>query len=413
VKRQNLFYGLICRLRITINLSHGLINATSSSWIAVPWRSFEDTENNSMKLAPVTPETVQGSISEEKRKPSAVRKLFDAETPEAIKCCVHTPPSSPCPEVLTVPPLSLAGSQKVQFCSSGSLPLQIPPSWTLSSLNYPFLQIATPPSAFATLEAATGFYPPMIVPPVLLSGSPPLPLSYQSKTFLLPPALGASGTWDAEVQLNRESRSAFSFPPMIPAKPVTQPFPTSIDSLMEKEPASTAVNSTVRFSNGHCSKWLLRLSQVQTFTQRYGHCRIPQIYPEDPDLGLWAKRQRFHYKRYMKQVPGKSSMTKERIAILEDLGFCWDLQQEQWEEMYLQLVRYVVTKGDANVEGNNVLAMWCKRQRRIFESKGIGNGKNCLGIERFQRLDAVGFDWYSSPRRKGRTKGSNSDEGKS
>ena len=195
--------------------------------------------------------------------------------------------------------------------------------------------------------------------------------------------------------------------------PVTTSAFTTTDSRIREEPSSTSLKSPGKFSNIACSKWVHRLTQVKAFTARHGHCRIPQVYLDDPDLGKWAKRQRFQYKRYMKEVAGKSSMTKERIAVLEDFGFCWDIQKELWEEMYIQLVRYVRIHGDTKVPKNTKehfhLGIWVNRQRRTFQTMGVGGEKNQLSMERFQQLDAIGFDWYTLlPRCKGGRKGSTS-----
>lgn len=401
---------------ILVSLSLELLNAVFASSLGVPWRSFEDPEYSDMELAPVTPESAPERICGEDRETTTVRRLFDVEPPEAVGCRSPIPPLSPWPEVLTAPSVFPPGFQDVQFCSSGSVPSLGMPSWTEPSSNFSFLQVATRSSAFVPLEAMSSSHPPTVASSVLhavLPLSPGCP-SHKYPLAPAPPSEAGKTKGDAlliQPQFDLASRSvAVAFPAVIPGSPLTPTVTTSsvvtVDSSIGEEPASTGVECPLKFSAEHCSKWVLRLSQVQAFVTRHGHCRIPQVYPEDPDLGQWAKRQRFQYKRYMKEVPGKSSMTKERIAILDDLGFCWDVQKEQWEEMYLKLVKHIQTHGDLNVHRNTGLAMWINRQRRIFQTMGVGNGKNCLSIDRFQRLDAVGFDWYIMPRRTGVMKGS-------
>lgn len=156
-----------------------------------------------------------------------------------------------------------------------------------------------------------------------------------------------------------------------------------------------------RFSRHACTTWASRLEQVKAFTLREGHCRIPQVYAKNPDLGKWAKRQRYHYQRFIKKVAGKCHLTDERVAALDEVGFCWGIHIETWEEMYQQLVRFVQVSGHARVPTaesgkHKVLGIWVKKQRRIFQTGLKEGAKHRMDVERFHRLDALGFDWQLS-----------------
>ena len=68
-------------------------------------------------------------------------------------------------------------------------------------------------------------------------------------------------------------------------------------------------------------QWQKRLQELREFHQIHGHCRVPQKYPPNPLLELWVSRKRIEFK---KRENGKqSSMTAERIAKLNNLGFDW------------------------------------------------------------------------------------------
>ena len=98
-------------------------------------------------------------------------------------------------------------------------------------------------------------------------------------------------------------------------------------------------------------------------------------------LGGWISTQRKTYKT------GKIS--KERIQLLESVGFYWDLYQQEWEEMYQDLLQYKKENGDTNVpQRQSKLGRWVSTQRRL-------NNKNQLQIERKQLLDSIGFAWSS------------------
>jgi hypothetical protein len=66
-----------------------------------------------------------------------------------------------------------------------------------------------------------------------------------------------------------------------------------------------------------------RMAELQEFQRRFGHCQVPKRYPENPSLGNFVNKQRQLYRHYQKGLP--SSLTTERIAMLDALGFCWQV----------------------------------------------------------------------------------------
>ena len=67
--------------------------------------------------------------------------------------------------------------------------------------------------------------------------------------------------------------------------------------------------------------WRTMYLELKEFSEKNGHCRVPQRYPKNPKLGLFVKAQRRQYKL---MVQGKkSTLTHERLAALESLGFLW------------------------------------------------------------------------------------------
>merc|ERR1711935_841957 len=67
--------------------------------------------------------------------------------------------------------------------------------------------------------------------------------------------------------------------------------------------------------------WEMRLEELQEFHQTYGHCRVPSKYPQNESLGNWVKKMRTEFKK--RKEGQQSSMTDERIAALNNLGFLW------------------------------------------------------------------------------------------
>jgi hypothetical protein len=74
--------------------------------------------------------------------------------------------------------------------------------------------------------------------------------------------------------------------------------------------------------NSNEAVWEERLADLQSFQQKYGHCNVPSDYPDSPPLAIWVKTMRRQYRLLWRGE--QSSLTEERIARLERLGFEWD-----------------------------------------------------------------------------------------
>lgn len=128
--------------------------------------------------------------------------------------------------------------------------------------------------------------------------------------------------------------------------------------------------------------WEEMYGQLQAFTARERHARVPPKYPADPPLGTWSSNQRTSMK--------KGALSAERIARLEALGFVWDLHDATWEEMCQRLRAFKARAGHtdlpAKYPADPQLGRWCSRQR---QSKKKGR----LSVERIAKLDKLEFAW--------------------
>jgi hypothetical protein len=97
-------------------------------------------------------------------------------------------------------------------------------------------------------------------------------------------------------------------------------------------------------------------------------------------LGQWVQVQRNK----------QDSLSAERKARLDALGFIWDVLAEQWEEGFQHLQAYVNEHRDCRVRATYIapdgfpLGQWVKVLRRR---------KHRISAERKARLDALGFEW--------------------
>ena len=138
-------------------------------------------------------------------------------------------------------------------------------------------------------------------------------------------------------------------------------------------------------------RWLECFCRMKEYYNQHGHCNIPIKKHNDPEmaaLGEWVKRQRYNYKRL--QQGKSSSLTNERILMLDSIGFVWQVYNKQWESQYRSLVAYKKMRGNCNVPRHSRtyprLANWAKRQRRDYHS-------GQMSADRIEQLESIGFQW--------------------
>jgi hypothetical protein len=142
------------------------------------------------------------------------------------------------------------------------------------------------------------------------------------------------------------------------------------------------------------------LRELKEFKKEHGHVIVPQHYSKGEKwykLGIWVRNQRAMYNR-LKDDPvthqdGTNNgvynfLTEERIQLLNDVEFCWDVQAENWMEQYERLVDYYEQFGSSDVpsryRNDPALSRWVQEQR--------GN-KDSLDVERIALLDEIEFVW--------------------
>ena len=71
--------------------------------------------------------------------------------------------------------------------------------------------------------------------------------------------------------------------------------------------------------------WTARFAELVAYAEEHGDCNVPRRFEANKELGHWVKRQRTEYRLLMEGRT--SSMTEERIANLNEIGFVWDTWQ--------------------------------------------------------------------------------------
>mmetsp|Transcript_32896 Transcript_32896/g.49648 ORF Transcript_32896/g.49648 Transcript_32896/m.49648 type:complete len:530 (-) Transcript_32896:332-1921(-) len=161
-----------------------------------------------------------------------------------------------------------------------------------------------------------------------------------------------------------------------------------------KTKLSNANENDTKFRPYQAEKWQERFDELISFQRKEGHCLVPHTFPENPALARWVKRQRYQYGLYQQNKP--SSMTEDRIVILENIGFIWDSHEAAWQERLKELLEFKKVYGTCAVPSkyspNPQLARWVKCQRRQYRLYWEGKPSN-MNMDRETALKNAGFEW--------------------
>lgn len=149
------------------------------------------------------------------------------------------------------------------------------------------------------------------------------------------------------------------------------------------EPEKVELLNRLAFKwNPHASNWRTSYLALLEYRKRFGNCRVPQNWKENNSLAHWVKTQRMDY--------SKGELERDRIELLEKIGFEWKIELGTWDERFAELCAFKARFGHTRVKvkwsENPLLAGWVVRQR--YEHR-----KKELREEYVQRLNAIEFDW--------------------
>mmetsp|Transcript_3261 Transcript_3261/g.4184 ORF Transcript_3261/g.4184 Transcript_3261/m.4184 type:complete len:343 (-) Transcript_3261:27-1055(-) len=132
--------------------------------------------------------------------------------------------------------------------------------------------------------------------------------------------------------------------------------------------------------------WNEKLRLLEEFIAEHGHARVPQKYK---GVGRWVDKQRQNYKKMLDGKPC-GSMTKERAAILNKLGFVWDIDEYNWWEKYGQVRVFAAKNGGRMPAHSHRLGKWLLRQQNNYESMSRGK-ESTMTRERVDALKHIGY----------------------
>jgi hypothetical protein len=128
------------------------------------------------------------------------------------------------------------------------------------------------------------------------------------------------------------------------------------------------------WNNAYEEKWIEMYEHLIAYKTKNNTILVPKRYKEDPQLGSWV--------RYQHQC----CKYKDRIYLLNAIGFQWDGKKDNWVAMYERLIAYKNKHNSTLVpercKEDRKLGLWVHHQRQL-----------CKDECRILLLNSIGFRW--------------------
>jgi hypothetical protein len=127
-------------------------------------------------------------------------------------------------------------------------------------------------------------------------------------------------------------------------------------------------------------RWNQAFYMLKRFRNKNGHCRVPYSHViDDFNLGSWVNTQRQYHDK----------LGKNRVSLLNSVGFVWVPLKAQWESALTALEKFRKREGHCDVPQSHVedeirLGAWVS-QRRYKKAQ--------LTKEKLAQLNSLGFIW--------------------
>jgi Helicase associated domain len=126
----------------------------------------------------------------------------------------------------------------------------------------------------------------------------------------------------------------------------------------------------------HSTVWQKQYQQLRDFCAEHGHSNVPQ----QSALGRWCMNQRTR----------RAVLSPERVRLLEELQFQWNVKDAVWDQMLRRFRDYYQQHGKIAIPvsdtDQNDLRLWLHLQRYYFH-------RQRLSPSRVQALDEVAAEW--------------------
>jgi hypothetical protein len=112
--------------------------------------------------------------------------------------------------------------------------------------------------------------------------------------------------------------------------------------------------------NPYEETWNANFEKLKKYVKRYGDTLVPAKWSKDRPLAGWVVGQR--------QARKAGKLDEEKIQLLEEIGFVWDVAEWQWERFFAELESFSKRFGHCRVPAKNwpenpALGTWLSTQR--------------------------------------------------
>lgn len=123
-----------------------------------------------------------------------------------------------------------------------------------------------------------------------------------------------------------------------------------------------------------------KIKLLKEYKLQYGDVNVPRRYSDNQKLSNWVHRMRSLYQ--------EGTLSQERIDILEELGFVWNIELDRWNSKFNELANYYLESGDyihrGSISKNKQLKDWIVRQRQAYR-------KGKLSDYKLEKLKSINF----------------------
>jgi hypothetical protein len=150
----------------------------------------------------------------------------------------------------------------------------------------------------------------------------------------------------------------------------------------------------------HSDKWMDHWKMLKEYRDKHGHVQVPTHYADNPKLGRWVHTQR--HQRRLHQKFKKSCMTQDRVELLDQLQFSWEVRpslerpRATWQQRLDELKDFFAAQQHFRVPPGShpQLHSWCQEQKHRLKNVEKNSGKDVsrrMGPDRVVELHDMGF----------------------
>lgn len=124
-----------------------------------------------------------------------------------------------------------------------------------------------------------------------------------------------------------------------------------------------------------------------TFASILKNSLVPGGFASNRKLATWVDLQRTSYRYFNEGKP--SVLNEERIKLLEDIGFIWNVYEAKWNIKFEELSYFYEINGHCRVpskKSTRSLSRWCGRQRQEYRKYLEGKQTTLTDDRRFKLI---------------------------